>query len=140
MVVCLLAAWRRWKPMHRPAVVVLSALGLTYVAYMLLVDIPLYANRWFETEAAGGRYLTVAQGLRDIAHPHAVTHALNAWRHELLWMGLYFSVGVWISIGLVHSPLPESRPIRLPARARQLPWLQPAQLASRAHQHPRRDG
>lgn len=129
MVACLLAAWPRWKSMHRPAVVVLSALGLAYVSYMLLVDIPLYANRWFQTEAAGAHYLTFAQGLRDIAYPHAVTYSVEAWRHELLWMALYFSVGVWISIGLVHSPLPESRLIRLPARAQKLPWLQPAQLA-----------
>jgi hypothetical protein len=125
MVVCLLAAWPRWKPMHRPAVVVFSTLGLAYVAYMLLVDIPLYANRWLQTEAAGVHYLAFAQGLRDIAYPHAVTYSFAAWRHELLWMALYFSGGVWISIGLVHSPLPESTPVVPPLRATKLPWLQP---------------
>jgi hypothetical protein len=126
MVVSLVAAWSRWKPMHRPAVVVFSVLGVAYVSYMLLVDIPLYANRWLATEAADGQYLTVAQGLRDIVYPHAVTYAFDAWRHELLWMALYFSVGVWISIGLVHSPLPESRRIVPPLRAAKLPWVQAA--------------
>jgi hypothetical protein len=123
MVASLVAAWSRWKPMHRPVVVVFSVLGVAYVSYMLLVDIPLYANRWFASEAAGGNYLGFAQGLRDIAYPHAVTYAYEVWRHELLWMALYFSGGVWISIGLVHSPLPESSRVvaRLPAA--RLPWL-----------------
>ncbi len=90
------------------------------------VDIPLYANRWFASEAAGANYLGFAQGLRDIAYPHAVTYAFDAWQHELLWMALYFGVGVWISIGLVHSPLPESQRIVPPLRAAKLPWLQAA--------------
>lgn len=123
MVVSLVAAWPRWKPMHRPAVVVFSVLGIAYVSYMLLVDIPLYANRWLASEAAGGNYLGFAQGLRDVAYPHAVTYAYEVRRHELLWMALYFSGGVWISIGLVHSPLPESRQVVPPPRAQKLPWL-----------------
>lgn len=125
MVLSLLAAWPRWKSMHRPAVVVFSVLGVAYVSYMLLVDIPMYANRWFASEAAGRHYLSFAQGLRDIAWPHAVTYSFEVWRHELLWMALYFSAGVWLSIGLVHSPLPESRRVVPPLRAVKLPWLQP---------------
>jgi hypothetical protein len=120
MVTSLLVAWPCWKPLHRPAVVVLSTIGVAYVLYMLLVDIPLYANRWLMDEAAGRRYLGLGEGLRDILYPHAVTHAFEAWRHELVWMALYFSAGVWISIGLVHSPLPQRRP--LPGRVAR-PWL-----------------
>jgi hypothetical protein len=116
MVVNLLATWPRWKPAHRPAVLALSAVGLGYVLYMLFMDIPLYASRWLATEAAGAHYLTFSQGLRDIARPHAVSYAFSVWRHEFVWMSLYFSVGVWSSIALIHSPLPEGRPALLSRR------------------------
>jgi hypothetical protein len=118
MVASLLAAWPRWQPRHRLAVATLSAIGLTYVAYMLFVDIPLYASRWLADEAAQRTYLTFLQGLEDIARPHLATYALEIWRHEFLWMGLYFSFGVWVSIALIHSPLPDRRPALLPRRRR----------------------
>lgn len=107
MVASLLVAWPRWRSPHRTAVVALSAIGLGYVLYMLLMDIPLYAGRWLASEAAGTRYLTFSEGLRDISHPHAISYAFEVWRHEFVWMSLYFSVGVWASIALIHSPLPE---------------------------------
>jgi hypothetical protein len=36
-----------------------------------------------------------------------VSHRWQDWRNEVVWMSLYFSVAVWISIALVHSPVPE---------------------------------
>jgi hypothetical protein len=29
----------------------------------------------------------------------------SAWRHDVAWLSLYFTVAVWISIALVHAPL-----------------------------------
>ncbi len=118
MVASLLAAWTRWQPRHRPAVVALCAIGLTYVLYMVFVDIPLYASRWLADEAAQRPYLTFVQGMRDIAHPHLVTYAFDIWRHEFYWMAMYFSFGVWVSIALIHSPLPDRVPALLPRRRR----------------------
>ncbi len=116
MVASLLSAWARWRPMHRVAVVAFSSVGLGYVAYMLLVDIPLYASRWMADELAHRPYLNFLEGLRDIARPHLVTYALEIWRHEFLWMASYFSVGVWVSLALIHSPLPQR--VLLPLRKR----------------------
>ena len=31
------------------------------------------------------------------------------WQHEIAWMSLYFSVAVWLSIALVHAPVPARR-------------------------------
>jgi hypothetical protein len=114
MVASLIAAWRRWQPLHRLAVAGFSAVGLSYVAYMLWVDIPLYATRWLADEAAHRPYLGLLDGLRDIAGPHLATYATVVWRHEFLWMAAYFSVGVWVSIALIHSPLPQR--VLLPLR------------------------
>jgi hypothetical protein len=38
-----------------------------------------------------------------------VSHQWEHWRGEVIWMTLYFSVGVWISIGLAHVRLPAAR-------------------------------
>jgi hypothetical protein len=45
-------------------------------------------------------------------------------------MSLYFSVGVWSSIALIHSPLPERQPLPLPRRSALLPWLQLAKAVA----------
>lgn len=128
MVASLLVAWPRWKPAHRPAVVTLGILGACYVAYMLWIDIPMYAGRWLEAEAAGTQYRTLSEGLLYIASPHAVSYATEVWRHEFVWMALYFSVGVWCSIALVHSPLPEYRPAPVERRSTSMPWLRPLRM------------
>jgi len=31
------------------------------------------------------------------------------WRSEVVWMSLYFSVAVWLSIALVHAPVAPRR-------------------------------
>jgi hypothetical protein len=35
-----------------------------------------------------------------------VSHHWHDWANEVVWMSLYFSVAVWLSIALVHAPLP----------------------------------
>lgn len=114
MVASLLAAWPRWRPRHRFAVVAFCLVGLAYVAYMVFVDVPLYASRWFADELAQATYLGLADGLRDIARPHLVTYSYAIWRHEFFWMASYFSFGVWVSLALIHSPLPDRRPVPVP--------------------------
>ena len=121
MVLSLLVAWKRWQRPHLPTVVLLSAAGLAYFAYMLLVDVPLYASRWMADELAGRTYLTLSEGLRDIARPHVVSYVWELWRSELDWMVMYFGFGVWISIALIHSPMP----LREPASTFRFGWLKP---------------
>jgi hypothetical protein len=70
-------------------------------ALILLVDIPLYITRWRIGKRAGLRYLAVVEGLKDAVVRRRVTQAREDWRGEVLWMSLYFSVGVWVSLGLV---------------------------------------
>jgi len=70
-------------------------------ALILFVDIPLYITRWRTGRRAGLRYLRIRQGLKDAFVRRRVTHANEDWRNEVLWMSLYFSAGVWLSLGLV---------------------------------------
>ena len=77
---------------------------------MFLVDVPMYWTRWIADEAHGRLYLTIDQGLRDVSARWIVSHRWEDWKNEIAWMSLYFSVAVWLSIALIHAPLPRRRP------------------------------
>ena len=68
---------------------------------ILAVDIPLYIARWRIGKRAGLRYLRVVEGLKDAVVRRRVTQTRDAWRKEALWMSLYFSAGVWVSLGII---------------------------------------
>ena len=91
---------------QRRALIACCATGLAYVAYMFLVDVPMYWSRWVADEASGRHYLSVAQGMLNVAAHCVVSHRWEQWKNEVLWMSLYFSVAVWISIALIHAPTP----------------------------------
>jgi hypothetical protein len=66
-----------------------------------MVDIPLYVARWRISKRAGLRYLRVVEGLKDAVVRRRVTQTRDAWREEMLWMSLYFSAGVWVSLSII---------------------------------------
>jgi hypothetical protein len=78
--------------------------GVAYVAYMFLVDVPMYWSRWVADEAIGRQYLSLAQGFLDVSERRVVSHSWNDWKSEIAWMTLYFSVAVWMSISFIHAP------------------------------------
>jgi hypothetical protein len=39
--------------------------------------------------------------LKDAVVRRRVTQASDDWRKEVLWMSLYFSAGVWVSLGII---------------------------------------
>jgi hypothetical protein len=69
----------------------------------------MYWSRWVEDEASGRVYLSLAQGARDAFERRVVAHDWSAWQDEVVWMSLYFSVAVWISISLVHAAMRQLR-------------------------------
>ena len=105
----------RSAPARRPILAAWCFAGVAYVAFMFTVDVPLYWSRWLADEAVGRRYLSLADGLRDVAGRRVVSYRWEDWRHEVAWMSLYFSVAVWISISLIHAPLAKATlALRLP--------------------------
>lgn len=109
----------RCTPIPRGIVVTWCVLGIAYVAYMFFVDVPMYWERWVADQAAGREYFTLLQGVADATHRRIVTFSFEHWRTEMLWMSLYFSVAVWISLSLIHAPVAE------PGKARAISgrWL-----------------
>jgi hypothetical protein len=100
LVVSVLAIVPRCAPARRPVLLALCAAGLVYVAFMFVVDVPMYWSRWMADEAAGRPYLTIAQGITDVAQHRVVSYRWENWKHEVAWMSLYFSAAVWLSISL----------------------------------------
>ena len=93
----------------RPLLAAWCAAGIAYVAFMFLVDVPMYWSRWLADEASGRLYLSVAQGMLDVSERWVVSHRWEDWQNDVAWMSLYFSVAVWLSIALVHAPVLERR-------------------------------
>jgi hypothetical protein len=79
-----------------------------YFVFLATIDVPMYFNRWRADSAAGARYFSFAGGIRDAATRWVVTTRIEDWRWEMLWMSLYFSFGVWISVSLIRAPYPRS--------------------------------
>lgn len=102
-------------PQRRPLLIGWCVAGVAYVAYMYAVDVPMYWARWVADEAAARHYMTLAQGFLDVSTHRVVSHSWAVWKTEVVWMSLYFSVAVWLSISLIHAPEPSRYLVTEPA-------------------------
>jgi hypothetical protein len=107
LVVSLATILPRSTAARRPLLLACCVAGSIYVAYMFLVDVPMYWSRWIADEVSGRHYMSIAQGAHDASVRWVVSHRWQDWKNEVVWMSLYFSVAVWISMALVHVPGPD---------------------------------
>lgn len=77
--------------------------GTAYVAFIFLYDVPMYWARWRVDQANGRRYASIAAGVVDVRRRWTVSYRWADWKSEIAWMSLYFTFGVWSSIGLVYA-------------------------------------
>jgi len=111
----------RCAPARRPVLLGWCIAGMVYVAYMVSVDVPMYWARFLADETAGRHYLSLVQGILDVASRRVVSHRWLDWKNEIAWMSLYFSVAVWMSISLMHAPAPASHAVA--ANRRRAPMM-----------------
>ena len=121
LVASLLSIRRRSTAHRRALLVACCVVGAVYVAYMFLVDVPMYWSRWIADEFGGRSYLSIAQGAHDMTVRWVVSHRWQDWKNEVVWMSLYFSVAVWISMALVHAPVSGTTPVAAGLRGRSRP-------------------
>jgi hypothetical protein len=105
LVASLLGVWPRCSARLRPLLLAMCLTGIAYVAFMFLVDVPMYWARWVADEVGGRTYLSLAQGVLDTSSRWVVSQQWQTWRGEVVWMSLYFSVAVWLSIAFIHMPV-----------------------------------
>jgi hypothetical protein len=72
----------------------------SYLAFLMIIDVPMYLGRWRAGLADGSRLLGHLEGLRDVSTRWVVTHHIAHWKGEIAWMSLYFSAAVWASLAL----------------------------------------
>jgi len=77
---------------------------LAYVVYMVMVDVPQYYHGWIAGRSEGKIYSTLSDGFREVATQWTFTRAHADWQYEFVWMTLYFSLAVWLSIYLMNAP------------------------------------
>jgi hypothetical protein len=103
LVISMMGIWPRCPANWRPALVAGCVAAIAYVAYMFFVDVPMYWARYVADEASGRQYLSLFHGVIDVSERRVVSHRWEDWKSEVIWMTLYFSVAVWISISLIFA-------------------------------------
>jgi hypothetical protein len=98
--VFLASRWRLVGDRGKRVIAAALACGAAYIAFMVTVDVPMYLARW----RAGGEYLPLAAGWGEILQRCIVERDWAKWREDALWLTLYFTVAVWISIALPQIP------------------------------------
>lgn len=119
LIVSLASVWPRSNARLRPVLAIICAAGVAYIGFMFLVDVPMYFARWLADESAGRQYMTIAQGALDAMERRTVSHRWEDWKDEVVWMSLYFSAAVWLSIALAHVPKTGAHPSPQEFSARQ---------------------
>jgi len=89
-----------------------------YLAFLVVIDVPMYFARWQEDMTNGKVLLGLFSGLHDSVTRLTVTQDIAHWRDEMAWMGLYFSAAVWSSLvlcgfALIAQRLPRYRVFKL---------------------------
>ena len=87
------------------ALAIAGILGsVSFVAYMLCVDVPMYWRRYQHGRAHGRVCIRLGQRARDAWHRREQSDNWAAWKADALWLTPYFSFGVWVSIAMVFVP------------------------------------
>src|SRR5215510_4057204 len=120
--VFLASRWRLVGDLGKRVIVAAIACGAAYIAFMVTVDVPMYLARW----QPGQEQLSLGEGMREIMQRCRVTRDWAKWREDAVWLTLYFTVAVWISIALPQAPsLRGGAPVG--ARSRPGPMIETSQ-------------
>ncbi|HVW28755.1 MAG TPA: hypothetical protein VHC69_25490 [Polyangiaceae bacterium] len=83
-----------------------ALLAVGFVAFMTLVDVPMYVSRWRQAHRERRPFLSVREGVQDALNRRIATDEWAVWRPEVAWLTGYFSIAVWLSVSLVHFARP----------------------------------
>ncbi|MEM6581186.1 MAG: hypothetical protein AAF699_07940 [Pseudomonadota bacterium] len=78
--------------------------SLVFVAYVLILDVPMYVKRFRHSRGAGHKVLSITEGIQDARDRREHKLDWKHWQDDALWLTPYFSIGVWISMGMIFVP------------------------------------
>ena len=103
-VVGVLGLWSGVGDRGKRVILAVVACACAYIAFMVSYDVPMYLGRWRAGIPAHFNYLSFGQGLDQILERCRVVRDWSAWWQDAVWLTLYFTTAVWISIALAHVP------------------------------------
>ena len=84
----------------------------SFFLFMVIVDVPMYVRRWREGKQNMMQskekkliYMNMVEGSFDSMERRVVTKSWKVWKEETLWLTLYFSTAVWLSLLLIHKSI-----------------------------------
>jgi len=77
---------------------------IAYVLFMVLVDVPMYLDRYRADEARGASYLWVSEGVLNTMSCDRVSKSMSDWAPEMPWMTGYFIGATAVSLWLTWGP------------------------------------
>jgi hypothetical protein len=96
--------WRGAGPRGRRFIGAAVACAGAYVAFMVSYDVPMYVGRWLAGIPVGRDYLSFGAGLEQILERCIVERDWARWQQDAVWLTLYFTTAVWMSIALTNVP------------------------------------
>jgi len=103
-VAAFISLWPRVGKSGRHFLAAAIAGGSSYVAFMVIIDVPMYLSRWQADLLTGREARPLLEGLHAVLQQCIVQNDWVAWREDAVWLSLYFTFGVWASIALAHFP------------------------------------
>jgi hypothetical protein len=97
--------WRRYQGPVKRFLGWMAVCGAIYVIYMFTLDIPTYYSRWRLDQLSGKIYTGLGEGLTNLTFHWSTTHNPQDWQGEFVWMVIYFSLAVWVSLAFTQAPL-----------------------------------
>merc|ERR1712070_719434 len=77
---------------------------VVYVFFMVLVDVPMYVNRYKADQSRGATYRWVSDGIVDSMSCDKVSKSMTYWAPEMPWMTGYFVGATAVSLWLTWGP------------------------------------
>ena len=78
--------------------------GIVFNLFLFYDHIPFQYRLWQEDLASGKPYIDLWTGVESSIDDRIVSRSWTDWHEELLWMGSYFTVGVWICLYMINAP------------------------------------
>eukprot|EP00985_Skeletonema_marinoi_P004147 scaffold1811_cov137-Skeletonema_marinoi.AAC.18 len=107
-----------YQPESQHVGIVGMAMCMVFFVFMVTVDVPMYVKRWREGQQymmkmrmskddEGKKkhmmYMNSFEGSIDAMERRVVTKSWHVWKEETVWLTMYFSTAVWLSLLLVHK-------------------------------------
>jgi hypothetical protein len=96
----LVSRWAYQAESGRTVILMAAASAAAYVGFMLAYVVPMYVERW----RAGNNSLAFVDGLRSALAPCTLDRQWELWWRDALWLTPYFTICVWLSLGLAFVP------------------------------------